>query len=200
MTMNKLRFVEETQAKTPSEQKKELRVYMKARRGVNENRDIKEKLLIDNLLQVLFDETKGACTQRNVFVYLSYSSEAPTDALIERLLEIGCNVYCPKIEKGEMYAVAYGEDFTLSPYGIREPVGEAQKAQMDVAIIPFLAVDKQGNRLGYGGGYYDRFLKKNPAIKRIAYGYDFQIVNKVPVNEDDEKMEVVVTDRQIIYC
>ena len=73
----------------------------------------------------------------------------------------------------------------------------ADLGQIDVAVVPFLAVDKCGNRLGYGGGYYDRFLK-NTTAKRVAYGYDFQIVNEVPAETWDEKMDVVVTDERIL--
>ena len=131
------------------------------------------------------------------FIYLSFSREAPTDGLIERLLADGHKVYCPRIENGEMVAVEYGEDFTLSDYGIREPVGEAYQGEMDVAVVPFLAVDKRGNRLGYGGGYYDKFLK-NSTAKRVAFGYGFQIVNEVPTESWDEKMDVIVTDEEII--
>ena len=64
-------------------------------------------------------------------------------------------------------------------------------------MIPFLAVDRAGNRLGYGGGYYDRFLKKTKA-KRVAYGYDFQVVKSVPTEAWDEKVHVVVTNEDVI--
>jgi 5-formyltetrahydrofolate cyclo-ligase len=97
-----------------------------------------------------------------------------------------------------MYAVEYGEDFSLSDYGIREPLGERFLENIDVAVVPFLAVDKQGNRLGYGGGYYDRYLKKSTA-KRVAFGYDFQIVNEVPCEPWDEKMDAIVTDERVIW-
>ena len=104
---------------------------------------------------------------------------------------------CPRIENGEMVAVEYGEDFTLSSFGIREPIGEVYEGEIDVAVIPFLAVDRGGNRLGYGGGYYDRFLKKTKA-KRLAYGYAFQLLKEVPSEEWDEKMDAIVTDEEVI--
>ena len=180
------------------EQKARLRAYMKSKRAENTNRDVKENKLIDHFYQAIFSKTYGAGTRLTFFIYLSFSREAPTDRLIERLLADGHTVCCPRIERGEMYAVKYGEDFTISSYGIREPVGERFLDEIDVAVIPFLAVDKQGNRLGYGGGYYDRFLKTCHA-KRVAFGYGFQIAGKVPTNALDEKMDVIVTDEEIVY-
>ena len=182
---------------TVEQQKARLRAYMKAKRAENTNRDVKEQRLIEHFYQAVFGQMTGAGTRLTFFVYLSFFREAPTDRLIERLLSDGHRVCCPKLESGEMYAVEYGEDFTLSDYGIREPIGERFLDKIDVAVIPFLAVDKQGNRLGYGGGYYDRFLKQT-AAKRVAFGYHFQIANAVPCEAWDEKMDVLVTDEEII--
>ena len=194
-----LRFVQtENRAAGVEERKKTLRQYMKARRGDNENRDVKELLLIDNLFAVLEEDRMGAGTRRNVFVYLSYSSEAPTDKLIERLKTQGYNVFCPRVEGQNMVAVLHGEDFAISQYGIREPIGEAFDGELDFAIIPLLAVDDKGHRLGYGGGYYDRFLREHFLMKRIAFCYDFQLLREVPYTDTDEKMQFIVTDKQVV--
>ena len=94
------------------EQKKSsLRAYMKRRRGENENRDVKENGLVEN-----FFSTR-AMEKESFFVYLSYSSEAPTDKLISRLLKAGKTVYAPRVEGRDMEAVLFGEDFTLSERG-----------------------------------------------------------------------------------
>lgn len=180
------------------QRKANLRAYMKGKRAENTNRDIKEQRLIEHFYQAIFSKMAGAGTSLTFFIYLSFFREASTDCLIERLIEDGHKVYCPRVENGEMYAVEYGEDFTLSDYGIREPIGEHFTGKIDVAVIPFLAVDKQGNRLGYGGGYYDRYLKQS-AAKRVAFGYHFQIANEVPCEAWDEKMDVIVTDEEILF-
>jgi len=179
------------------ERKKELRKQMRARRANNENRDVKERLLVENFFTVL----KGFWGEgkKKICCYLSYSSEASTDLLIENLIEAGYEVYCPRVSGEEMETVAYGEDFTISPLRIREPVGEAYQGEVDVIVTPFLAVDKQGNRLGYGGGYYDRYFQVHPMAKRVAYGFDFQIQPQVPTLGFDEKVDCIVTDKQIIY-
>ena len=142
---------------------------------------------------------EGVCTRRKLFVYLSFSSEAPTDMLVERLQEKGCEVYCPRIENGQMLAVRYGEDFSLSDYGIREPIGEIMQGEADIVVVPLLAADEKGNRLGYGKGYYDTYLRAHPSAKRVGYCYDFQICKKVPTDENDEKLDVIVTDKRVIY-
>ena len=166
---------------------------MKTRRADNENRDLKETLLVENFLKAI-DGIAG----KRFFVYLSYSSEAPTDLLIEKLIELGGIVYAPRVEGTEMVAVPYGEDFTLSNYGIREPVGQAFLGEVDYIITPLLAVDLSGNRLGYGGGFYDRYFKKHPNALRMAYCYDFQIVQQVYAEDWDEKINYIITDKRII--
>ena len=163
----------------------------------NVNRNVKETLLIENFYKAVFGETDGAGIRRTFFIYLSFSLEAPTDKLIERLKEDGHTVCAPRIENGEMLAIELGEELTLSACGIWEPVGGRYENNIDFAVIPFLAVDRQGNRLGYGKGFYDRFLKNSNA-KRIAYGYGFQVLNSVPHEEWDEKMDIIVTDEEII--
>ena len=202
MTTNKLRIVEPLppqEAEDIAKRKKSLRSYMKARRGENENRDAKENLLTENLLRALEKKGLGTGTEKRIFVYLSFSSEAPTDKLVERLTERGWTVYCPRVEGKIMVAVEYGEDLALSDFGIREPIGQAYLGKIDAAIVPMLAVDERGGRLGYGGGYYDRFLRERPETLRIAYGFDFQIVKQVPTEEHDIKMDGVVTDKRIVW-
>ncbi len=199
MIRNKLRFVEtDCEEQSRQDKKKNLRQYMKEKRSLNDNRDVKERLLIDNFETALFSKTTGVGTSRNFFVYLSFSSEAPTDGLIALLQSKGHAVYSPRVEGKEMFAVLFGEDFSLSRFGIREPVGDRYEGVIDVIVMPLLAVDERGNRLGYGGGYYDRFLQKYPDATRVAYCYDFQILKDVPTESWDEKVDLIVTDKRII--
>ncbi len=200
MKTNKLRFVDEVETCSVAERKQALRTYMKGRRADNENQDVKERLLCQRTLSVVeaFEKT-GLVGEKTAFVYLSFSSEAPTDRLIESLQEAGVKVFCPKIEHGKMYAVEYGEDFTLSAMGIREPVGAPFQGEIKYIIAPLLAVDRAGNRLGYGKGYYDAFFAEYPSAKRIGYGFDFQLLREVPCEPFDERLDVVVTDKQTLY-
>ncbi len=220
MTTNRFAFAQKEELSV-TERKKRLRAYMKERRSQNENRDVKELCLVENVfsaLETLFGasalgaenssanyttDCAGNCAEakegKTCFCYLAFSSEAPTDKLIEKLKERGFRVCAPRIEGGEMLAVELGGDYALSRYGILEPLGQAYLGAVDLIITPLLAADERGNRLGYGGGYYDRFFKKYPKAKRIGYAFDFQIVNEVPTETFDEKLDCIVTDKRIVF-
>lgn len=203
MTIRKLSFVEEDEISV-AERKKQLRAYAKKQRASVVNRDVKEALLMENFsaaYQRIFSQSIGAGTHRVIFVYLSFSSEAPTHALMERLLEAGHTVLLPRVEDGNMVAVRIDEDteFVRSDYGILEPLGQAYQGDVDLAVVPFLAVDEQGNRLGYGGGYYDKFLQDNPHLYRMAYGFACQVVKGVPVEQTDVRMHCVVTEEKVLW-
>jgi 5-formyltetrahydrofolate cyclo-ligase len=203
MNTNNLRFVE-TPPSSVEEEKKALRAYAKKRRACNENRDIKEEGLYKSFfklfaaLQAEITQRKGAGTRLNVFIYLSYSSEAPTDKLVEGLQSLGIRVFCPRMRERELQAVEYGEDFTLNALGIREPIGTPSEEEMDVVLLPLLAVDVDGNRLGYGGGYYDKYLRTHGEAVRVGYGYDFQVMGRVPHTDKDEKVDFIVTEKRIL--
>ncbi len=194
--MTKLRFVQEKETDV-NVRKRNLRAYMKEVRSALDNRDVKEEALQAHTLQLL-EEKRKQTGGNKAFVYLSFSSEADTDRLIETLLRLGYEVYCPKTEGEEMSAVRYGEDFTLSAFGTREPVGDKLETAPDYVIVPLLAMDKAGNRLGYGKGFYDRYLRKYPQSLRIGYAFHRQIVREIPHSDEDEKLQYLVTENGII--
>ena len=157
-------------------------------------------MLEDLLVQNFYSAMQGAGfdAYESVFLYLSYSHEADTDKLLNALISEGKRVYCPRVEGKEMKAVLYGE-LSLSSRGIREPLGEAFDGDIDVAIVPLTAVDEKGNRLGYGGGYYDKYLSAHPKTLRIGYCYEEQVVREIPVDDNDIPLTMIVTDKRIIY-
>lgn len=107
------------------------------------------------------------------FIYNGFSSEADTKRIISALLAAGKRVYLPRVEGKELVAAEYGET-RRGAYGIEEPVGRAFAGDIDVTVIPLLAVNERGYRLGYGGGYYDRRLKGAKTVK-VGLGYYFQM-------------------------
>ena len=187
-----LRFVEGENTSL-AERKASVRAYMKSKRAENTNRDVKALLAAENLMSVL-DDLVGAGTSLSVLIYLSYSSELSTEPLIDKLLERSVAIYAPRVEGEEMVAVEYGDDFVISGQGIREPIGERFDGDLDIVILPLLAVDEQGNRLGYGGGYYDRYLAKHTSSLKIGYCFDFQMLKSLPSEETDVALNMVVTD------
>jgi 5-formyltetrahydrofolate cyclo-ligase len=112
-------------------------------------------------------------------------------------------------DKTLLLPVTHRNGMTANPYegndkmhrgnfGIPEPTTPAYEGKIDVIIVPAVAFDKNGNRLGRGGGYYDRFLKKQPHATLIGVGYDFQLVDEVPVRKHDQKVHRVILPSQTI--
>lgn len=109
------------------------------------------------------------------FIYNSYSTEARTDWIIDELLKAGKRVYLPRVEGKNMVAVPYfGGELNKGAYGIPEPEGHAYNGEIQVTIIPLLAVNSNGFRIGYGGGFYDRYLEGKNTLK-VGMGYGFQM-------------------------
>ena len=140
---------------------------------------------------------------QNLFIYVAYNNEAETKSLIEYALAVGKTVCVPRIKgAGHMIPIQIQNFLELKEnrYGILEPpdeTGVMDKTSVDTAIVPGVVFDKSLNRIGFGGSYYDTFLK-NTKIKKIALAFDFQIEDNIPFSEHDIKMDMIVTPSQII--
>ncbi len=138
-----------------------------------------------------------------VLVFYSFGSEVPTRPIVERLLTDGKRVLLPYMESGDMAAAELDtlNSLIATTYGPKEPSSRAPVAptEVDVVITPGLAFDRSGHRLGYGGGNYDRFLRRlGSHTKRIGIGFQMQLLSTVPYGPTDETVDVIVTDREII--
>ncbi len=134
------------------------------------------------------------------FVYYSYGSEADTHALIERLLSAGKQVLLPRVEDKDMVMVNYnrGDNLVKNPYGIYEPQGQVFSGEPQVCIAPLLCVNERGFRLGYGGGYYDRFFAAHPNCIRAGIGYFLQYAQDFKEDEWDKPLDLFICERGII--
>ena len=106
------------------------------------------------------------------------------------------NFYLPKVYNDEILVCPYSKDDSLevSQFNIKEPCSNPVNAELlELAIVPALVVDKKGYRLGYGGGFYDRFLSKFPIKTIVPISHEL-IVEKLPVEKFDIKIDVVITD------
>lgn len=108
------------------------------------------------------------------FVFCSFGSEVDTKKIISRLIDADKRMYMPRVEGDIMLAVPYGE-MRKGAFGISEPCGQPYLGKIDVAVVPLLAVNRRGYRLGYGKGFYDKFLKDRPEILKVGLGYSFQL-------------------------
>ena len=138
------------------------------------------------------------CAQK-VFIYYSFGSEADTHAIIDGLLSRGKEVYLPRVEGKNMVAVRfYGdkEQMKVNSFGISEPLGESFSGDFDLIIAPLLAVNSRGYRLGYGGGYYDRFLKGRTSPV-VGIGYFLQLTDEFEESEWDVPLDKFICERGI---
>lgn len=140
----------------------------------------------------------------NVLIYASFGSELGTDGIVSCALADGKRVYVPKVEgRGLMnfYRIDGHEELASGYRGIPEPaafrdrlyVYDASAPGGTLMIMPGVAYDDAGYRLGYGGGFYDRFLDSKTEICTIAIGYECQRVERLPVEEHDYRpMEIIL--------
>jgi len=133
------------------------------------------------------------------FIYINFGNEVDTESIIEELKKRKKKIYLPKISAKMMKSVKLlpKTTFLRNNYCILEPSGEAEDIDDFVAIMPCLSVDGQGNRIGFGGGYYDKFLQNKKAIK-VVICYDFQVVDKIDSEPFDIPVDYVVTEKRII--
>ena len=132
---------------------------------------------------------------KTLFAYLSYNQEVRTEGLIQRAWADGKTVAVPKVIQDEMVFVLLekGDPIAEGYKGIPEPIKETPVTDPTaLVLLPGLAFDPQGHRLGYGGGFYDRFLSKEPH-PTIALCFDFQMLNHLEVEEHDLPADVVLS-------
>jgi 5-formyltetrahydrofolate cyclo-ligase len=146
-----------------------------------------------------------AASARSVMVFWSFGSEVDTDPLIDRWLDDGKNVALPRIEGGDVVPVVFvrGAPTTTTSFGAMEPAeGRVlDPAEVDLVVVPGVAFDRSCNRLGYGAGYYDRFLRRTrPDVPAVAIAFATQIVQVVPTGGTDRRVDAIVTQAEVIRC
>ena len=132
-----------------------------------------------------------------LLLYSALPDEVPTKVLIDELVAQGKTVLLPRVISDtdmELRRYTGRQDLQPGAYGILEPVGElfTDYEKIDVAIVPGMAFDAEGHRLGRGKGYYDRFLSRVPYIYRIGLCFSWQMVEQVPCDEHDILMDAVI--------
>jgi 5-formyltetrahydrofolate cyclo-ligase len=137
--------------------------------------------------------------------FSSLKSEINPVPLMRKLADQGAQLALPVVAgKGQpliMRAWSFGEPLDSGVWGIREPKADAPEVAPDILIVPLLAFDRRGNRVGYGAGYYDMTIAKLRAMKpTVAVGIAFaaQEIAEVPVTPRDARLDLVLTEREII--
>ena len=156
--------------------------------------------ILENILQL-----KEYQDAKAVFLYVSVGREVDTRALLRHALREGKRVYIPFCEgKGVMHAARLTDESCLLPgrYGIPTVCAENQRAapeEHDFILVPGVCFDRAGNRLGRGGGYYDRYLAQETWAARVGVCRSAQLLEALPVGTHDRGVSAVVTEREIVY-
>ena len=140
---------------------------------------------------------------RTVMFFVSFSSEINTHEMIKEALK-NKTVVVPKIIQHEIEPSVIIDFDNLIPgkFGILEPIEAMRIAykNIDLVLVPGIVFDKEGHRIGYGLGYYDKFLKKVPKAVKIGLAFDFQIVDKIPREMHDIPVDLIVTEERVVEC
>jgi 5-formyltetrahydrofolate cyclo-ligase len=144
-----------------------------------------------------------------ISAFISFGTEVNTHGLIKMMLDdVNKEVLVPVVSDREKRLLTLTvlndwADLSTGAYGILEPkanVGKKQtSSEVDLCLVPGLAFDSRGNRIGYGGGYYDRLLSDING-RKVGLAYDFQILEQVPCEAHDEQVDMVLTEKRIIEC
>ena len=155
------------------------------------------KINFKDLLDIL---KKSKISKKIVGGYYPYNYEIDTLEILKKLEKLKFEISLPKIKKNSQmnfFLWSTKDPLTINEYGIPEPTSN-KIIQPCILLVPMVAFDKNLNRIGYGGGFYDRYIKKikkNKKIITIGLAYSFQKVEKVKINKHDIKLDFIITDK-----
>lgn len=135
----------------------------------------------------------------SIGLYWPMQFELDTRPLIKLLLEKNIEILLPSIKKNKMrfFSWQYNDPLRYNELKFYEPYNSKEKKPPELIIVPLIAFDSQGYRLGYGKGYYDKYYEKNKNITYVGYAHAFQHINSLPSSSYDLKLNVIVTDKYV---
>ncbi|CCO08075.1 5-formyltetrahydrofolate cyclo-ligase [Desulforamulus hydrothermalis] len=151
-------------------------------------------------------------TARTVMAYLDYRSEVATELLITHALQAGKRLAVPVVNRQDKTMLPsllenFPQDLVPGPYGIRQPapgsIRPVPVQELDLVLVPGVAFDARGNRLGYGGGYYDRFLPRlRPDARAVGLAYQLQLSGCLSscLGPHDQPVHMVITEKGVLVC
>lgn len=184
--------------------KKELRDKFKDIRLHIQNKAKKSNIITNKVIS-----TENYKSAKVIALYCSMPCEVDTALLIEKTLSLKKKVVLPKIVKEnnlEFYEIFSVDDINnVNFFGIKEPVvledNFISASKIDLMIIPGICFDIEKNRIGFGKGYYDRYLQINSSTEKMGICFYEQLLleGHIPSDEFDIKMDMIITDREIVY-
>lgn len=182
--------------------KSEIRKSLIAKRmqQTEEEIAIKSQQILDRLINSGITKNK-----KRIMLYKDFRKEVQTDQMIAYLLEHHHEIVLPRVsddkENMELYLVTGDDDMQCSSYGIMEPIPSAERLvnpeTLDLILSPGVGFTKEGYRIGYGGGFYDKMLVNLKKVFVCALAFDCQIVNNLPIEAHDQKLDMIITESKI---
>ncbi|MGN0161608.1 MAG: 5-formyltetrahydrofolate cyclo-ligase [Lachnospiraceae bacterium] len=179
--------------------KKKVRQLIRRKKSELSSREVHQRslLILEQFYQSLVYQKAEA-----VYTYVNYNEEVETSLLIEHSLSMGKKVCVPRVEGDHMdfYEITSLLDLSSGSYGILEPGSTCVKVSnpCGLMIMPGLAFDLRGHRIGYGGGFYDRYLEKYPNFRKIALCFDFQLFDELQTEEQDIPVDEIWTEKDYV--
>lgn len=171
--------------------KKELRLYIKTLKKQHSKESLQEqsRLILNKL-----ENNMSFIEAKTVMLYSSLPDEVQTHDFLKKWRDEK-KIILPTVVGDDIIPVELSKetDFAIGDFNILEPQNEPYNGDYDLIIVPGVAFDRNGNRIGRGKGYYDRFLSKHLDVKRIGICFDFQFIDEVPTEDNDIRMDEVIS-------
>ncbi|MBP1743847.1 MAG: 5-formyltetrahydrofolate cyclo-ligase [Firmicutes bacterium] len=180
-----------------------------------EKKEIREKVLqlrdqqkpADRALwdDIIYGKFTGSEDYRDagvIFIFVSFRSEVDTHRIIRKALEDGKTVVVPKVvskkEGMKVFRIGSMSDLEAGYFGVLEPKEGClpiPSEEIDLVVMPGAAFDREGGRIGYGGGFYDRYLSEmGREVRKVALAYRMQVLDKVTMDENDIRVDSIITN------
>lgn len=181
----------------------------KAMLGKRKSMNIEDVITSSNKIIETIMELPEFKSSKNIMLYLSFNNEVNTYPLVKWCLDNNKIVIAPYCIQHSKEIVPYritnlSTDLVKSDFGVMEPKKDLLEKinieDIDLILVPAVAFDQHCNRIGFGAGYYDRFLCNKPKhTPAIGIAYDYQIIDKIPTDEYDVPLDFIITEKRVIF-
>jgi 5-formyltetrahydrofolate cyclo-ligase len=154
-----------------------------------------------NSIQEFIINSKEFLQAKVVGAYFALGSEVTTELIIERAKTVGKKIALPRVEEDNIifYELSSIKFLIRGRFGIMEPPPYGHISDIDILVVPGIAFDKKGNRLGYGKGYYDRLLSGKRTFS-IGLAYSFQLLENLPYDRYDKRLDAIASEDGLHYA
>lgn len=169
-------------------------------RKIRESLSFEEKENLSDMIIKKFLEDDVLKNSKTIMSYMSFKNEVETTKLHEYLLSLGKTILLPKMVGDNIIPIKISKEFSCGNFGVVEPIGDEFLRDINLVIVPGVVFNKKGDRIGFGKGFYDRFLscEKYKNSYKISLAYDFQLDDSFSGEEFDIKIDKLITEKEIL--